>query len=639
MATGRQSARHAVSIERVRRWEETARARPISYRCLLTGWSVIGFAAPIALAGLALVVAIAVVIADPTNTLRLIGATIGACGAAVAVALSVRVKFQATAYEQVTREEAPDLFAAIDAVREKVGGPAVEGVHIGDAPAVSIEQAPIYGLYGGYRSRLVIGLPLLQALSTRQLIAVIAGEFARFGPAGGRLSGFLFRTRAFWRAFIDPARAERMIASPGMRAFARWYAPALEAVGAPFARARAYDADAAGAVAADAQTTADALIRAALAERYLGETFWPKVRTRMQTCARPNVAPFKHMDKTFMAMRSWRQSEAWLQEIERDAAGAGEAAPPLVERIARLGAEPRLAAVGAQRATLLLGSLYETLLDEFDQNWRDRVADEWSAEHERAQEGLARLAALDMEAAEAALEPEAANERGALAQFLMTPEAAIARYKEAVVWDEDNAKAWLALGRLLAGAGHPRADKYFDRAALLEPSLGLAAASAKYRWCVDRGDVSGAEAAMESVRIEGAEHDFAEAAVSALSPDEPMAPHGLYDEALAPVLRMVAKVEGVKAAYLLRKEIDAFDGYCGYHLVLTPVRSNAIDVERAVERFKRVRFLGPLFIWFAVGDQTWMAKRAQRVDGAALDFASVGKDAGRSKKSAMKKAA
>ena len=66
--------------------------------------------------------------------------------------------------EEITAEDAPELFQALERIRRKVKGPAIHHVLLSDEFNASIQQIPRYGLFGGGTNYLVIGLPLLMAL-------------------------------------------------------------------------------------------------------------------------------------------------------------------------------------------------------------------------------------------------------------------------------------------------------------------------------------------------------------------------------------------------------------------------------------------------------------------------------------------
>ena len=72
----------------------------------------------------------------------------------------------------VTRAEAPNCSPMLDKVRAKVGGPKAHTVLIAAEFNAAIVQRPRLGVFGWHRNYVVIGLPLLRALSRDEVMAV-----------------------------------------------------------------------------------------------------------------------------------------------------------------------------------------------------------------------------------------------------------------------------------------------------------------------------------------------------------------------------------------------------------------------------------------------------------------------------------
>ena len=61
-----------------------------------------------------------------------------------------------------------------------------------------IVQIPRFGLFGGARNYLVIGLPLMQTLTVEQFAAVLAHEYGHLSGAHGHFSAWIYRLRVTW---------------------------------------------------------------------------------------------------------------------------------------------------------------------------------------------------------------------------------------------------------------------------------------------------------------------------------------------------------------------------------------------------------------------------------------------------------
>ena len=98
----------------------------------------------------------------------------------------------------VTETDAPRLFELIEKVRRKTGAPRPDRVLIDGELNAAVWQQPRLGLLGWHRNHLILGLPLMMGLSTRQLGAVIAHEFGHLHSAHGKLGQWIYRTRRSW---------------------------------------------------------------------------------------------------------------------------------------------------------------------------------------------------------------------------------------------------------------------------------------------------------------------------------------------------------------------------------------------------------------------------------------------------------
>ena len=68
----------------------------------------------------------------------------------------------------------------------------------GDGLIPAIVQRPRFGLFGGARNHLVIGMPLMMALDRQRFLAVLAHEYGHLRGDHGRFHAWVYRARASW---------------------------------------------------------------------------------------------------------------------------------------------------------------------------------------------------------------------------------------------------------------------------------------------------------------------------------------------------------------------------------------------------------------------------------------------------------
>ena len=110
---------------------------------------------------------------------------------------------------ELTEAQAPQLFRMISELRERFQAAPIHHVLITNEFNAAIMQRPRFGLFGGYRNYLILGLPLLDALSAEELLAVVAHEYGHLSGGHGKLSRWIYRQRSTFDALYGHAQARR----------------------------------------------------------------------------------------------------------------------------------------------------------------------------------------------------------------------------------------------------------------------------------------------------------------------------------------------------------------------------------------------------------------------------------------------
>lgn len=619
--------REAAEIEKLRRYEDAAKANPKAYTRKVVAAAALGYGAPLAfvLFLLGLIAVGGLHVANGGSGAAAVVKLIIAAGVLLfMVGKSMMVTFDAPEARRVSEDEAPEFFALIDDIREKLSGPAIHEVYFDDRLNAAIEQAPRFGLFGGHINRLIIGLPLMQALTTDQLRAVIGHEYGHLAGSHGKTGAWIYRMRFMWhRLYEEMESVDGWLFAP-LKVFIHRFAPWFDRLSFPLARANEYEADRAGAAVSDPQTAADALLRVTLAARFLNETLWPKIWRQANDVPTPNVAPLSAMARSFAVMPSWPRKSAWAKEELRIKTDYADTHPALKDRIKALGAKARLQKTNDPASTEILGGFYETMRKKFDAHWKEEAYPHWEASFEQAARDRKRLETLDKKAREASrLKENEAYERAVIAENVLSTDEALKRYMDAANWHPNHARAWLDLGRLLGERNDNRALSCVKRAGDIDPKLKRDAAAISHRLYSTIGEQSAAEAAADTWRTEQERHDAAMNEIYHLDKKMDFEAHDLPDEQLTPIIAVVASIEGVRDAFLIRKTTELFNGLCGYHLIVTPSSEKSFDYQTAATALQEMSFDGHLYFWFAVQDNRWLRRKAYKVEGAELNLSEI----------------
>ncbi|MEC5387720.1 M48 family metalloprotease [Uliginosibacterium sp. H3] len=313
----------------------------------------------------------------------------------VLVVRALWVRFDRPQGLRLSAEQAPKLFELVEKVRQKCGGPKLHEVLLVDELNAAICQTPRLGLFGWYRNSLIIGLPMMQALSVSQFSAVLAHEFGHLVGAHGKMGAWVYRLRATWARILQSFDERDSVIDAAARAFLRWYIPYFQAYSFVLARQQEFDADRISAKVAGAHNAADALVAVNLQARFLHESYWPKVWGAADHAAQPPLMPFSGMSTAIKLGAEGTQAADWLAEALRERTDTHDTHPCLRERLEAFDHKAQLpAALKASAAQTLLQGCLQDLIKRLDKDWWLASRERWSERHNEVQGARASIAEL-----------------------------------------------------------------------------------------------------------------------------------------------------------------------------------------------------------------------------------------------------
>ena len=472
------------------RLERQAEERPQFYAAK------VGFVAALGYAGLALVglcilvacyfmVATAIARGRPSGWMVLIG--FAAAGTLVAMVRALWVRIEPPKGRRITSEEAPDLFALINATAGKLNVQPLESVTIDSEFNASIRQIPQWGVFGNYRNHLQLGVPLLAALDVDEFTAVLAHEMGHLSDQHGRFSAWIYRQRVAWHALEQRFAEPSNFFEEALARFYGWYAPYFHAYTFVLARNQEYIADRASAQIADAQAAGRALTKLTLMSRFLSDVFWERFFAHVEKLPEPPYRPYSMMQRAFkVAEKQWSRSE-WLKEALSRYAADDDTHPSLAERLAALDVTPALPTYEIETSALtLFGPEAAALIDHCDDEWRTDNVSAWRKRHDEIKEAHWNIAEYE-KYEDNQLRPEDLWAKAHL-YFTVSREAdGIATLASLAARKEPFPKAPMLLGQMLLERGDERGLKYLIAAVGQDAGLADAAGAVGYSYLVKRG--------------------------------------------------------------------------------------------------------------------------------------------------------
>jgi Zn-dependent protease with chaperone function len=466
--------------------------------------------------------------------------------------------------------EAPALWAEVERLRRATGAPRLAGIFIDSELNAAAQSVPrLLGLAGN-RHYLVLGLPLLRALEPAEASAVIAHEFGHFNAGHGRFAGRIYRVRATWYRLLESLQEQSAGAGALFVRFFNWFAPYFYAYSFVLARENEYEADAVSARLAGAETSGRALVRVELAARRLQERFWPEVVRLSLVQAEPPAAV--HADMVRVLQGESEGDSSALAEAMARPAGLDDTHPTLAQRLAALRLEPSLPRPMAQSAAeLWLGEFAEPLQAEFDAQWRERVATGWEQRHAEHAETLARLAQLDEKRTELELDDGEYLEYALRLDQLETTdggEDVVAHLRKAAERNPSNALVHYQLGARLLADDSAEGVSMLERAMSLETGATEAALTLLAHHHQSRGDTHARDAALQRLQQWRSVQERAQQERQVLSRKDLFESHGLDDEHLGVLQRLLQAQGKIAKAWLARKHIEGGGSVPHFVLVL-----------------------------------------------------------------------
>jgi hypothetical protein len=291
--------------------------------------------------------------------------------------------------------------------------PLIHQVLLTDDFNANIVQLPRWGGLGGYHNYLLIGLPMLYALSPEQFRAILAHELGHLSHQHGRFAGWVYRRyhhKALLLSRLQSGRSN-IIKDLAMRCL-RWYVPSLEKAFFAIAQADEFRADCYAAHCTNAETVAEAMVQLHVKAHYLTAQFWPEVFAQAVHHPDPPKHLFLSLGDTLQNPLDHQAAAQGLQTVLAQSTSPTETHPCLSDRLTALGISPDQVPSNspspATAAQVLLGTRLSTYAMTLSQEWYTKIRFQWRARHTQFQR-LSQQSAVDTRM-QACSTLEAANE-------------------------------------------------------------------------------------------------------------------------------------------------------------------------------------------------------------------------------------
>jgi Zn-dependent protease with chaperone function len=520
---------------------------------------------------------------------------------------------------------APALFAEIANIRRALRGPRVHEVLLTDEFNAGIVQIPRLGLFGWQKNYLLVGLPMMQALSPQQFRAVLAHEFGHLSGAHGRTGAWIYRARKSWYQLMQNLDQQQHWGVIIFRRFFQWYAPFFGAYSFVLARAQEYEADRAAAELVGAEHAADALVATSAAGAFLSEAFWPGIYKDANQQAEPPASPYSEMQRSFQAGIAPELAQGWVAQALQAQTGSVDTHPSLADRLAALGQPVRQPVPLAETAAqAMLGADLEILRTQLDQTWRVQIAQPWQKRYAEVQARRQQLGELEAQAERAPLTPGQRWLHARLVEEFRGEEVALPLYQAILAEQPEDSGALFAAGRIRIGQQDADGIAQIEAAMRIDTDAILPGCQLVYVFLIEQGREQEAQEYHKRAVDWSQLLEEARAERAQLGLKDTYLPHGLSEAQIAQLKAQWAKYPEVAQAYLVRKQLKHFPEQPLYALGVVARRKawyqarTPKDDAQLAQQLARLRFAGETFVVILNANNAKMKQIMEQTPGSRL---------------------
>jgi Zn-dependent protease with chaperone function len=518
----------------------------------------------------------------------------------------------------VTRESAPDLHTLIDDLQRALGAPAFNQVLVTADFNAAVAQVPRFGIFGGSRSYLLLGLPLMKSLSVEQFKAVVAHELGHLARGDAAVATWIYAQRLRWMRLMSVLEETQSRGAFLFKGFINWYAPYFNAYSFPLARAAEFEADAAAAKLTSPRTAADALTAISVVGRFLSLHFWPVIYRQADDHPEPATTPYIGFTQTVRGGLGTVGSDDILAAALADETTIDDTHPALKDRLAAMGEAPRVVLPDADStADKLLGAQVDHITQALDSDWRRQVLESWQARHKKVQEERSLLADLNRrhEAGEE-LSVDEANTRAVLTGGVGgDSRSGLEQLRALHERAPDHPHICFNLGVVLLEHDDDGGIPLIERTMALDENAIVEGTKTLRDYCARRGRLAEAQGWHDRLAQRVAELQGAQKERDNITADDKLDPHAIPEAKLTPLREALRAVPELRKAYLARKRVQHLTGRPFYILGFKATRRLLLFRDRTREQRvlhalqHNVLFPGETLIVCLEGENYWLDRK------------------------------
>ncbi len=530
----------------------------------------------------------------------------------------------------ITREQAPNLFNLVDELTKTLKAPDFQHIILDSNMNAGVLQRPMFGFFGTSENYLILGLPLMQALSLEQFKAVVAHELAHLSGNHSHFSNWIYRLRRIWSTLAQKhQQSSQKIFSP-YTWFFNWYSPFFQSYSFALARENEYEADSWAAHYVGSKPKAEALINLHITNYFLRQLFWPAIYRQAVKQSAPPQDTISKLLKELARKEANENANVALNLALAEQTDNEDTHPCLKERLERLNYQINWQGLSQLRnescADYLLGEALESFATALDQLWGEEEAQSWREINLKAQQQQENFAYLLQKATVRDLTTEETYKLAYLTEILQNKDEAIPLYQKVIESDRTHPSANYQLGRIYFGQQDFQGIEYLKQAIESDPAFVEIGCHLLTRYYQQSGEIEKAGSLIIRANEEGAAWKKAAEKRHDITEQDQFLPHLLPEAEIRQLSEQLSTFPEVKTAHFVRKQVKDFPNKPFYILGISRQfvkgrGANYLHDEQFKARIKtELNFSGDFEVIVFSGHNFKFRKKLPQVKGAAIYY-------------------
>lgn len=463
---------------------------------------------------------------------------------------------------ELSREEVPQLYELVDGTCDYLKSPRPQHILLTEDFNAAVVTLPKYGVFGK-RTYLILGLPLMQAISPEQFRAVLAHEIGHISEKHGSYSTWVYSLQESWSRFLESQEAEGHQLSFLYEKFLNWYFPYFGAYSFVLRRRHEREADSYAVQFVGAKPLGEALINLEIKSLNLSQKFWKDV---LDEAGREQTPPKELFTRMATAFRESNKPQDLMHLSKAVAINTGhtDSHPSLSERLRTIGywkdADlPDLPdEVVETAAKKYFSNLEEKYVGIFNGLWQERVKEEWKNRHAYLLEAQKKIEDLDEKSKTEPLSVDELYEKANLTAERYGEKESLPIFYEILALEPEHANTNFVIGSILLKNDDEKGIEFIEKAMEIDRTLKLAGCETLYYFLRGKGKDEEAKKHILTIEYEEEALGLAERERAGVFATDEFSEHDIKEETLEKIRSKMQYYDEIQVAYLTKKVVKHY---------------------------------------------------------------------------------